>query len=161
MASLKSYAIVPLVAIAVFAMTRGPTLQDHVVKVRVGDPEMKAAVEKARGTLPAFWAKVNAPAANETKFALKIAMTENGQTEVFWCGRVSGSVKSATCRVDNKLEVLTKIRDGDTIPVDAAQIRDWMYMRDGKIVGAESLKVLMPSMSKEEQEQLRAMLADG
>jgi uncharacterized protein YegJ (DUF2314 family) len=40
-----------------------------------------------------------------------------------------------------------------------ANISDWLYMRDGKMVGNETLRPLLKTMPADEAEKLRSMMA--
>ena len=46
------------------------------------------------------------------------------------------------------------------LKIDPAIISDWMYRRDGKIVGGETIRVLIPRLGEDEAAQVKAMLAD-
>jgi uncharacterized protein YegJ (DUF2314 family) len=44
--------------------------------------------------------------------------------------------------------------------VPAADITDWLYMREGKMVGNFTVRPLFREMPAEEVERLKAMMAD-
>ena len=49
--------------------------EDPVIGFKSDDPDMNAAIAKARGGLPGFWVKFKSPGEGEDSFALKIAIT--------------------------------------------------------------------------------------
>ena len=61
-------------ALWVFAATP-VRAEDPVIGFKSDDPDMNAAIAKARGGLPGFWVKFKSPGEGEDSFALKIAIT--------------------------------------------------------------------------------------
>ena len=55
--------------------------RDKVINVEEDDPEMVAAIAKARDTLPHFWQVYEKPARGETNFALKLKITDKRGSE--------------------------------------------------------------------------------
>jgi uncharacterized protein YegJ (DUF2314 family) len=155
---------VVFVAVAVFAILGVPTIgaraEDPVVNVRTGDAQMNAAIAKARATLPTFWASYEAPKPSETGHSLKVrfANSTNGGEHIWMAevkkladGRYSG-------RFANEPVYLPGKRAGDVAEFKEADISDWMFMRGGKIVGGETIRVLLKSLPKADADALRARL---
>ena len=98
-----------LAAVATFAALLGAAIylmdaaqeraraQDHspIIDVANGDPEMAAAIGKARATLPAFWASYAAPKASEDGFSLKVRFATGGSRGEGLCIRVACSYANA------------------------------------------------------------------
>jgi uncharacterized protein YegJ (DUF2314 family) len=120
---------------------------------------MNAAIAKARETLPVFWQHVMAGGPSESEHSLKLALSDGATIEHFWCGDLQGNSLAATCAIANEPEYVHTVRFGQRVEVDPSVISDWMYRRDGKIVGAETLRVIIPRLPKDEAEALSAMLA--
>ena len=97
---------------------------------------------------------------SESEHSLKLALSDGTTTEHFWCGDLQGNSLAATCAIANEPEYVHTVRFGQRVEVDPALISDWMYRRDGKIVGAQTLRVLIPRLPKEEAEAMQAMLAE-
>ena len=55
---------------------------------------------------------------------------------------------------------MTSVKIGDRIEIPEADITDWLYMRDGKMVGNHTLKPLFKQMPGAEVERLKKMMAD-
>src|ERR1700690_933151 len=127
------------------------------VDVRAGDAEMKAAIAHARETLPTFWASYDAPKPTETGHALKVRFAGDGYVEHIWMtdveklpdGNYSG-------RFANEPSDLPGKYVGDQAEFKQAGISDWMFMRNEKVVGGETIKPLLKSMPKEEADAMRA-----
>lgn len=133
---------------------------DRVILVHEDDPEMNAAQAKARDSLGEFWKHFILPGGNEAGFALKMAISDGRMVEHFWCNEIVGGSSGATCRIDNEPKDVHAVRMGERIPVDPALISDWMYLRDGRIQGGESIRVLLPQMTPEEAAAYREMLGE-
>ncbi|MFK4808938.1 YegJ family protein [Devosia sp. ZW T5_3] len=150
------------IAALVFALGLAtPALaEDQVVDVPRDDAQMNAAMDKARAALPEFWARFADPAANEADFSLKLGISDNAGTEHFWCGEIVGDAKAATCVIANEPVNVHTVAYGERVAVDPEIISDWLYYRDGKIVGGETIRVLLPRLEKKEAAAMRALLAE-
>jgi uncharacterized protein YegJ (DUF2314 family) len=133
--------------------------QDRVIPVPNADLEMRAAIAKARASLPQFWEALAHPRPGETRFALKVAVKEGKHTEHLWLnqivrfddGRIVGTVADTP-------EHVSIVRLGQRYKFTADNISDWMFRRYGKIVGNETMRVLLKYMPAQEAAQFRAML---
>lgn len=147
--------LVSALAVALPAMA-----EDSVVQFATDDAEMNAAIELARSTLPEFWDRFASPAANETDFSLKLGISDGTQTEHFWCGEIAGTARSATCVISNEPVNVFTVAYGERVAVDPDVISDWLYYRDDKIVGAQTLRVMLPHLEKKEAAAMRALLSE-
>jgi uncharacterized protein YegJ (DUF2314 family) len=111
---------------------------------------VSTANAKARATLPTFWASYEASKPSETGHSLKMRFsnkTNDGghirmaEVKELADGRYSG-------RLANEPRYLAGKRVGDLVEFKEADIFDWMFMRDGKIVGGETIRVLPKSLPK-------------
>ncbi len=134
--------------------------EDKVYSFSESDPEMNAAIRKARDSLPIFWSKFAAPSSHEKDFTLKVKIDDENGTEHFWCGTIKGNSTSAACVIDNDPQTVKSVSLGQRIAADPASISDWMYMRDGKIIGGETIRVILPRLSKDEADEFRSLLAE-
>jgi uncharacterized protein YegJ (DUF2314 family) len=159
----KSVALFAIVAIAVLGSLRCVAKaedQSAVIDVPSSDAEMAAAISKARATLPVFWASYENPRPSERGHSLKVRFpyaANNG--EHIWMaevnklggGRYSGRFANAPLYLPGK-------HAGDLVEFSEADISDWMFMRNGKIVGGETIKPLLKSMPTAEADALRARM---
>ncbi len=155
-------AVVVLLGLAVHLMDAAAEDRSAIIDIANGDPEMAAAIAKARAALPAFWSSYEAPKATETGFSLKVRFAipaRRNSGEHIWMadvkklgdGRYSG-------RFANQPRDLPGKRAGDLVQFADADISDWMFMRNGKIVGGETIKPLLKSMPKADADALRARM---
>ena len=132
---------------------------DTVIDVASGDARMTAARDRALAGLATFWQHAEAPRAGEGDFALKVALTTRaGSLEHIWSAVESRNGDAIVVRISNDPVDIANVRLGSVLTVREAQISDWMFRRNGRIVGAESLRVLVETMPPAEAARYRAML---
>jgi len=149
------FAVLGAATVSVRAEDRSP-----VIDVRSGDPDMNAAIAQARTTLPKFWASYEAPKPSETDYSLKVRFPYGSNSgEHIWMaevkkvadGRYSGRFANAPRHLPGK-------RAGDLAEFNEADISDWMYLRNGKIVGGETIRPMLKLMTKADADALRARM---
>ena len=128
--------------------------EDQAVSVETDDLEMNAAIDKARSTLPYFWQHLANPGEGEQRFSVKIQITDGDEVEHFWCGPVVGTASKAICNIDNDPQSVSNVQLGQEMSVEKEYVSDWMFMRGDKIIGGETIKVVLPRLPKEEADQL-------
>jgi uncharacterized protein YegJ (DUF2314 family) len=121
---------------------------------------MNAAIAKARETLPQFWARFDHPAPGETNFCLKVMIKDGGETEHFWVDNVEKKDGKTFGNISNDPEYVHNVKLGQRIEIPEQDISDWFYMRDGKMVGNYTLRVLFKHMPADEVAKYKAILAD-
>jgi uncharacterized protein YegJ (DUF2314 family) len=134
--------------------------QDKIINVEADDPEMVAAIAKARDTLPQFWQVFNKREHGESGFSLKVKITDKRGTEHFWATDIERRDGKTTGEINNDPNTVASVKLGDRIEILEADISDWLFMRNGKMVGNETLKPLLKKMPAAEVEKLKKIMAD-
>jgi len=140
----------------------GQTLQekvrrDQTITIPRGDPEMAAAMQKARSTLSEFLALADAPKASTSLFAVKVGIPAKGNVvEYFWIGPFTRENGRFSGKIDNEPRSVEGLRLGDRITFDQDQIVDWLYLEDGRMKGNFTACVLF---KRERREEAEAMIA--
>ena len=106
-----------LAMLLVICLSGGCAKSDPTISVADDDPEMVAAIAKARASLPEFWDAFGRGTPNESDFSLKVAIKDKHRTEHFWLtdlerkdGKVFGTVGNDPDIVSNvKLELLAEV----------------------------------------------------
>ncbi len=130
-----------------------------ILSVLAADAEMNAAIAYARDTLPTFWASCDAPKPTETGHALKVRFQVGAEVEHIWVTDVKKlSDGNYSGRFANEPSDLLGDDIGDQVKFKQIDISDWMFMRNGKVVGGETIKALLKSMPKEEADAVRALM---
>lgn len=133
--------------------------RDMVVNVADDDPQMLAAIAKARDTLPQFWTVLDKRDRGESGFSLKVKITDKRGTEHFWATDIERRDGKTMGTINNDPNIVATVKLGDRIEIPEADISDWLYMRDGKMVGNETLKPLLKTMPAHEAERLKSIMA--
>jgi uncharacterized protein YegJ (DUF2314 family) len=133
-------------------------VEDRAIPFSNEDPEMNAAIAKARTTLPLFWSKFANPGPGENRFALKVRIEDGSNGEHFWVIDIERKGDAIFGTINNEPEQVKTVVNGQRIKIDPAQITDWMYMHNGKIVGNETIRPSLSRMPKRQADAFRAML---
>jgi len=150
-----------LIAVALL----GPILtscseSDPIIGVQGDDPEMVAAIAKARETLPHFWQVYGQPQRGEQDFAIKVRIEDENGIEHFWANEIERQNGAITAVISNDPDTVKSVKLGDRIQVPEADITDWTYTREGKMVGNFTLRALFKEMSAEEVESYKKIMVD-
>jgi uncharacterized protein YegJ (DUF2314 family) len=155
--------VAAVAALAIFGSLTAVVAQDRspVIDFSTADPDMKVAIEKGRATLPTFWASYDAPKSSETGHSLKVRFpspkTRGG--EHIWIAAVKkGPDGRYSGKFANTPRDLPGKKAGDLTEFAEADITDWMFMRNGKIVGGETIKPSLKSLPKADADALRARM---
>jgi uncharacterized protein YegJ (DUF2314 family) len=154
---LLSSAFVALAVLGI-ACSKPTSLRDKTTNVEDNDPEMAAAIAKARATLPEFWKKFERHQRDETDFCLKVRITDKNGAEHFWLANLERWEGKVYGVVNNDAEIVARVKLGDRIEIPDADISDWLYMRKGKMVGNHTVRALFKKMSPQEVESCKKML---
>lgn len=131
---------------------------DKVVGVSGEDAEMNAAIAKARAGLSTFWTAKEKPAENVDGFALKVRIADGGLIEHFWLVDVAKDGDGYHGTINNMPNLVKSVKLGQRFRFAEDQISDWMFMRNGKIVGNETMRPLLKQLSPDEAERFRKLL---
>jgi len=124
------------------------------------DPEMIAAIAKARRTLPQFWQTFEKRDRGETNFSLKIKITDKTRIEHFWLTDIERQDGKVMATIKNSPNIVANVKRGDRLEIPEAKIQDWSYMRGGKMIGNETIKPMLKTMRAEEAAALKGFLED-
>ncbi|KYG97783.1 DUF2314 domain-containing protein [Bradyrhizobium sp. DOA1] len=146
-------------------LTIGPTHQvvaqdrSPIVTVPTADAEMNAAIERGRATLSTFWSSYGTPKPSEAGHALKVRFSTRKGGEHIWVGDVKKQPDGTfSGLLANEPRDLPGKRAGDKVAFGEADISDWMFTRNGKIVGGETIKPTLKSLPKADADAIRARM---
>ncbi|ROI13697.1 MULTISPECIES: DUF2314 domain-containing protein [Epilithonimonas] len=114
------------------------------------DNEINSAIELANKTLEDF-DKGLMDSGNEN-FALKIRFDLSDKTEHIWAVNIEKIDNEYFGIIDNLPNSITEIKLNNKIKIRTDKISDWMYSKNGKLVGGFTIRVLRDRMSKVERE---------
>jgi uncharacterized protein YegJ (DUF2314 family) len=121
------------------------------------DGELARIAEAARNSLPVFFRRLQSPLPGDGNFRIKYPLKADPRSgfsrEQVWLsgirfkdGRYFGVVASAPYYISG-------LSRGDTIPFDVEEITDWMFTRQGKIIGGRSIKLLLDQIPEHERDE--------
>lgn len=119
-----------------------------------GDPEMNAAMDRARSTVDGFVRRLPGLRFQGAFFTVKVPLTENGETEHVWINEPEFDGERFTGYIASVPVGLTSWSYGDKVTVTPDGISDWVAVFDGTLYGGFTLHVLRPRMTAEEQQAL-------
>lgn len=130
-----------------------------VINVAKRDPEMGAAIEKGRATLPEFLALAAAPHQGQSGFAVKVGFTgPQGRNEFFWVMpfTVTGDRVSGT--LDNTPVYATQLHKGQTVGFGRDEVIDWSYLDSAGLHGHYTTCVILRRASDADRAQFRKQM---
>lgn len=137
--------------------------QDSTVNpVGEDDLAVKAAMEEARSSLNVFWAlkAKNDPA--YTNFSLKVALkTVNGSVEHIWIANAEQHEGMIRGIFANDPINLGDFKIGDGISFPASNVSDWQYVKNQKLYGHYTTRVLVSRLPPEQAAQYLLMLGEN
>ena len=133
---------------------------DKTVLVPRGDSGMMAAIAKARKSLPQFWEAFEDSAPGVSNFSLKVEVVDRGSSEFFWVTQIERQKNAIVGTIDNDPNHVTNVKLGQRYRFAESQIADWLFMRNGKMVGNETIRPLLDRMPAAQAAQYRSLLAD-
>lgn len=131
--------------------------KERVISVLSEDKDMNAAIHKARESIGKFWKSYETPGAGETDHALKVAVAGNGTTEHFWLTRIKRDGEKFSGVISNQPQSVKTVKIGQRFQFTADMVSDWTFKRHGKLVGNETMRVLLPRMPEEQAVVYRQM----
>jgi uncharacterized protein YegJ (DUF2314 family) len=149
-----------LLVVILVASLAACSKQDRTISVDDKDPEMAAAIAKARDMLPQFWQVLEKPEHGESGFALKVKITDPRGTEHFWATDVERRDGKIMGTINNDPNIVRNVKFGQRIEIPEADISDWLYLRDRKMVGNYTVRPLFKHMPAAEVEQVKRMMAE-
>ena len=117
------------------------------------DTEMNNAIETAKQTLDSFDYAFKNNSRIFTFFGLKKRFKENQIIEHVWIGNIQIKNEKYIGIIDNIPEKIKNVKLGDTLKIDKRDISDWMYIKNSKLYGGYTTRLLVKRMSKKEREQ--------
>ena len=134
--------------------TGGRAAGEQIIDVANDDPEMNAAIARARRELPGFYAHLARPGANERRFVIKFDIIPGDRNEYVWAAELDRSTVPMTGILINQPRDSSE-RIGERVPIPEARIIDWGYLRDNVAQGYHTQRVLLGRMAPEDAAQLR------
>jgi uncharacterized protein YegJ (DUF2314 family) len=131
--------------------------KDEIIHMPSEEPAMAAAFRKAQASLDGFLDIAKSPPADLKSIALKVRITEGGNSEYFWITpfRVEDDGFSGT--LNNEPRVVRSVKNGQQLKFKRSDVVDWMYFDAGKgqMHGNFTACALLTRESAQERERFK------
>jgi uncharacterized protein YegJ (DUF2314 family) len=155
---MKNLLLLFLLCLCCGACGKGEDKPNTLIESGYDEREMEIAIARSRKEVDRFIAEVSKPTGES--HAVKVAITDNGNTEHFWLINVSYRNGQFEGVINNEPGIVKNVQMGEKRKVNKTQISDWMFMRGGKLYGNYTMRPLLKTMPKEEAEKYQSMFAD-
>lgn len=135
--------------------TRTSDSGDSVTSVRSNDPEMLAAIAKARQTVDTFTARLASPRRGD-ELSIKVAVHDGDQVEHFWMNDVTFDGAEFHGRLSNDPMLVSNVKFGQQWHCPKGEISDWMIVSQRQLTGGYTIRVLRDRMSQAERAKFDA-----
>ncbi len=129
----------------------------QVEPISSDDPELNAAMEKARASFQEFLTTSQDPDTMGAGFLAKVRVTEGDVSEDLWINGVRPEEEGYSGIVNESPMKLKDLEAFEEIRFTLNQVSDWQYFAEEKIVGAYTTQVMRSRMSEEERAEHDAM----
>lgn len=107
------------------------------------DPELAAAVLRARKELPRFIRALQRPAPDQRQFAINARMKTPLGFEQIWVTVHAYTGGAFEGVLAEEPYAIPEMHKGDAVRVPEADVSDWTFMNAGKIAGGYTMQVLL------------------
>jgi uncharacterized protein YegJ (DUF2314 family) len=125
--------------------------QPAYAQVSDDDKQMDRAVENAQKTLGFFIAALNAKKDGDSVFEIKKGFIDGDKVEHLWIRRITFDGKNFHGQIDNRPLEIKNVHAGEHVTIAPADVTDWMFLKDGKLIGGYTTRVLYARLSPQEK----------
>jgi uncharacterized protein YegJ (DUF2314 family) len=111
------------------------------------DKQMDRAVENAQKSLGFFMAALRAKKNGDTVFEIKKGFVDGDKVEHLWIREITYDGKNFHGKIDNRPLEVNNVRLGQRVTVAPQDVTDWMFLKDGKLIGGYTTRVLYARLS--------------
>jgi uncharacterized protein YegJ (DUF2314 family) len=127
----------------------------HPGYLRVADDDkaMDRAVEHAQRSLGFFMAALRSKKPGDTTFEIKKGFVDGDKVEHLWISNVTYDGKNFHGRINNRPLDVKNVHLGQRVTAGAREVSDWMFLKNGKLIGGYTTRVLYARLSPEDKAQ--------
>ena len=140
------------IVLVLWFVSRPSQVHDRVTSVADDDAEMAAAIATARKSIPEL---LEAIKTGVDSYSVKVPITDPNGTEHFWLSEVTYSNGFFSGKNDNDPNTVKSVTFGQQYTANQNAISDWLYVRNHKVTGNYTLRVLLPRMSPSDAAKAR------
>lgn len=111
------------------------------------DKAMDEAVDRAQKSLGLFIAALQKGRVGDTRFEIKKGFVDGAHVEHIWIDHLTWDGKKFHGRINNQPLDVKNVRLGQSVTVAPRDVSDWMFLRDGKMIGGYTTRVFYQRLS--------------
>lgn len=123
--------------------------QPGYAQVSNDDKQMDRAVKNAQKNLGFFIAALKAKQGGDSAFEIKKCFIDGDKVEHLWIRRVTFDGKNFHGQIDNRPLEVKNVGAGERVTIAPAEVDDWMFVKDGNLMGGYTTRVLYARLSPE------------
>lgn len=127
------------------------TAEPAIYSISDNDEEMNNAIDLARKNLKEFDTAFNDRSYDPGTISLKIKFSTKIGYEHIWVSQIRLELGSYYGLIDNLPRNAKDVKLGKRIKIDKDDITDWMFGRNGKLIGGYTLRAFRNRLSKHEK----------
>jgi uncharacterized protein YegJ (DUF2314 family) len=111
--------------------------RDEITRMSSEEPAMRKAFEQARSQLDDFLRLAASPEEGTSNYALKVAISDERNTEYFWVNLFTNNGDVFTGYLANEPRLVKRYKNGERFQFDRKQVVDWTYIdnRNNRMMG--------------------------
>jgi uncharacterized protein YegJ (DUF2314 family) len=122
-------------------------------QVEDNDKQFDRATEQAQRSLGFFIAALKAKKSGDSGYEIKKAFVDGDKVEHLWISDVSYDGTNFHGKINNKPIDVKSVRLGQSMTVAPKDVTDWMFIKNGKLIGGYTTRVFYARLSPEERAQ--------
>ena len=123
------------------------------MQVTDSDKAMEHAVEHAQRSLGFFMAALRANKPGDNTFEIKKGFVDGDKCEHLWINKITYDGKNFRGRINNRPLEVKNVRLGQRVTIAPREVSDWMFLKNGKLMGGYTTRVLYARLSPEDKAQ--------
>ncbi len=134
---------------------------DPIYSVNDDDAAMDAAMAKAVQTFPDFLKAFAAQDTSNSEYTVKYRFfygPGGDGVEHMWLSDLHYKNDKLFGLLNNSPARVVRHEEGDTIEIKMDMVSDWMYVRDGNMIGGYTMHVLYDKMTAEEKKEFASQM---
>ena len=120
-------------------------------QVSDNDKAMDRAVEHAQRSLGFFMAVLQAKKPGDTTFEIKKGFVDGDKVEHLWISSVTYDGTNFHGKINNRPVDVKNVHLGQRVTVAPREVSDWMFLKNGKLMGGYTTRVLYARLSPEDK----------
>jgi len=125
--------------------------QPDIYSTGDSDKKMNDAIETARRTLDQFDRALKNNDYDSGTTALKVKFPTSTGFEHIWIAKITLDSGTYQGILDNVPDKIKNIKMGDKITIHREDITDWMFGKNGKLVGGFTIRLIRDRMTEQEK----------